>query len=135
MSGDGRPPRPGEFVDETAGGAAADGEIPGDEPGGPGMGKRVINGLLSTDPPEEPSLGKDKAIEHLRIGLKKFLNGALGADMGAGRTAAEDFGLAAIHGLSGDDGSDSDSDSAPSGVSTDDLAGAGPPPEGPDGTP
>lgn len=86
------------------------GEGPGPDPGAGSsrsLTSRVMNGLLETEPADEPAPGRDDTIEHLRIGLKKLLNGMLdGADMGRGRTAAEDFGLAAIYSI--DDSADSD---------------------------
>jgi hypothetical protein len=114
MSGE-TPPTFDELQDsptDSAGGAGAsstgDGTADGSPPPGAGpdpgadsstsLTGRVMNGLLETEPADEPAPGRDDTIEHVRIGLKKFLNGMLdGADMGRGRTAAEDFALAAIN--------------------------------------
>jgi len=113
MSGDGRPPRPAEFggggADPSGG---ADHPDAGPDPDGGGstsLTGRVTNGLLETEPADEPAGERDDAIEYARIGLKKFLNGLLGSgEIGRGRTAAEDFGLAALASIDDADGGDDD---------------------------
>jgi hypothetical protein len=122
MSGDGRPPRPAEFggggADPSGG---ADHPDAGPDPDGGGstsLTARVTSGLLETEPADEPARERDNSLEYARIGLKKFLNGLLDSGIGPGRTAAEDFGLAALASIDGGDGGDGGGDD-------DDLGGDG----------
>jgi len=114
MSGDGRPPRPDEFSggggDPSGGGPDATGDVPPGDSNSMSLTARVTSGLLETEPADEPAPERDDSVEYARIGLKKFLNGLLDSgEIGRGRTAAEDFGLAALASIdSGGGGEDDD---------------------------
>jgi len=135
MSGDGTPPRPDEFMSDAGAGDGMNGEVPpAAGGGGGGWSKRVMNGLLSTEPADEPAFDRPREVEHVRIGVKKFLNGLLdSAEIGRGRTALEDFALAGIHALGPDDGDGDDETAAVDGLDNTDvddrLDDAGPRPD------
>lgn len=130
MSGDGTPPRPDEFMADAGAGDGVGGDVPPDGAGG-GWSKRVMNGLLSTEPADEPAFDRPREVEYVRIGVKKFLNGLLdSAEIGRGRTALEDFALAGIHAMGPGDSGDSDETAEVDGLDeADPLDEAGPRPD------
>lgn len=117
------PPPLGELEQSGGSGGSSEGAA-----GGESRASGVLDGLLSTEPADRPEPDRHPAVEHVRIGIKKFLNGVTSADMGRGTTAAENFLLAALamSGISDDSGDEGDEmpDSA-------DVADVGPRPEPP----
>lgn len=79
---------------------ATDAATPGE--GGP-LDSPLVDGLLSTKPESNPT----DPLEYYLSGLKKFANGALGAGLEAGTTAAEDFIRGTVGLLNGPDGDES----------------------------
>jgi hypothetical protein len=77
--------------------------------GGPGLrGNPIVKGLLETEP--DPGEPPETPTSHYLAGLKKFANGAAGAGMGHGTTAAEHFVRGTVGLLTEPDTDESDPD-------------------------
>jgi hypothetical protein len=92
------PPSPGDAFDVSP-------EAPADpSPESDGMlDSPLVDGLLSTEPESAPT----DPLEYYLSGVKKFINGSLGAEMEHGTTALEDFLYGTVGLMSDSDGDES----------------------------